>query len=356
MVSNLLVQMKKKKIVYLGNQLLQKGLNPTSIDTLGSKLEELFDVEKASSRNSFFSRIIDMWQTVFKNRKDCQVVLIDTYSTLAFHFAWTSGYLCKLLGIPYIPILHGGNLGDRMKQSPYLFQRYLKNAFQVVSPSYFLKEALENPSQVSIQVIPNLLEIEKYPFSVPVNQGNLVLIWLRAFADIYRPENAIKVVDFLKKRGHEDVQLFMIGPDKDGTMEPCQKLVKKLGLERNVQFMGRMKREDWIPIARKGNIFINTTSVDNMPVSLLEMMALGIPIVSTSVGGIPYVIKDGENGMLVKVDDIESMGNTILNLWNDPRKQYSISIKGRQTAESCAWSHVKESWGELIAQLENDSN
>ena len=346
--------MSRKKILYLGNQLLTRGFNPTTIDTLGTKLGDLYEVRKASNRAAFLPRLLHMWYFIMKNRTETKVVLIDTYSTLAFHFAWTSAFLCRFFKIPYIPILHGGGLPDRLRKSPKLLSEYLKSAYSIVSPSPYLKTELLRltTSSLEIKVIPNLLEIESYPYTAPTKSNKLVLFWLRAFAEIYRPENAIKLVNYLKSKCIIDVELFMVGPKKDSSLERCQELVKEYGLEQCVHFTGKLPKEEWVPLAINSDIFINTTSVDNMPVSLLEMMALGIPVVSTAVGGIPYMIENGINGILVDLDQIDQMGDAVLKLWSDPQKQTILSENGRQKAESCAWEKVQYKWKSLIDQID----
>ena len=336
------------RLLYIGNYLKKKNFNPTSVEFLGSKLAQDFQIDRISKFQNILLRLIHIWLVLLLKGKKYDMVLIDTYSTMAFHFAWTAGKLCHWLNVPYIPILHGGNLPERLTKSRDLFINFLSHAAEVVSPSEYLKQKLSLPSTIEIKVIPNLLEIEYYPYKLREKIESPSLIWLRAFDQIYNPEMAIHVVDLLIKSGFSDASMMMIGADKDGSLVKCKNLVKRLNLENHITFTGRLDRAQWIPIAQRANIFINTTTIDNLPVSLLEAMALGIPIVSTEVGGIPYLIESGSTGMLVSSDDATSMTNAIMTLVRDPQLYASISLHAREKAWSYAWENVRLQWMMLL--------
>ena len=66
---------------------------------------------------------------------------------------------------------------------------------------------------------------------------------------------------------------------------------QKYKLNQKIEFVGYLRKIEWLELARDHDIFINTSTIDNMPVSILEMMALGLPIISTNVGGIPFILE-----------------------------------------------------------------
>jgi len=79
----------------------------------------------------------------------------------------------------------------------------------------------------------------------------------------------------------------MVGPDKDSSLGEAKDLAKQLGVAESVTFTGVLPKAQWHQLSEKFDIFINTTNIDNMPVSIIEAMALGLPIVSTNAGGLP---------------------------------------------------------------------
>lgn len=108
-----------KNILYIGNKLAKQGRSVTSIETLGNLLsDEGFNLKFTSSKHNEFLRMLDMLYTIFKYRKWAKYIVIDTYSTNAFWYAFFCGLLAKHLSIEYIPILRGGNLPIRMQQNP----------------------------------------------------------------------------------------------------------------------------------------------------------------------------------------------------------------------------------------------
>jgi glycosyltransferase involved in cell wall biosynthesis len=138
----------------------------------------------------------------------------------------------------------------------------------------------------------------------------------------------------------------MVGPYKDLTKETVQELVKKNGVE--VKLPGKLSKTEWIALSKNYDIFINTTHVDNTPVSLIEALALGLPVVSTNVGGIPYLVKDRETALLVNDSDEDEMVKAITELIENPELAQKLATNGRKLAEQFDWNVVKNQWKEIL--------
>src|SRR5690606_12202159 len=114
------------------------------------------------------------------------------------------------------------------------------------------------------------------------------------------------------KRDFPEIHLLMIGPDKgDGSFQSFQLTVKSLGIETEVYCPGAVAKRDVPSWLNKGSIFLNTTNVDNTPISVMEAMACGLCIVSTNVGGIPYLLEHELDALLVPPDDPEAMAAAV---------------------------------------------
>ena len=140
----------------------------------------------------------------------------------------------------------------------------------------------------------------------------------------------------------------MIGPVKDKSIDECHSIVKKLDLSDKIEFKGRLEKSEWIALSKDFDIFLNTANYDNTPVSLIEAMALGLPVVSTNVGGIPYLIDDGETGLLVERDNAEEMSAAICRLIENPALAAKISTNARIKAEEFDVGKVMEQWKNLL--------
>ncbi|QXP61700.1 glycosyltransferase family 4 protein [Olleya sp. HaHaR_3_96] len=330
-----------KNLVYIGNKLNRKGKTATTIDTLGKGLEASgFKIYYASSYNNIVLRLMDMLWTVFKHRKTTDYVLIDTYSTLNFYYAYSVSKLCQILNLKYIPILHGGNLPQRLKRSPKLSASIFKKAYLNSAPSNYLKTEFEKMGYTNVKLIPNSIQIEDYPFKTRVID-TVHLLWVRSFSKLYNPKLAVDVLYSLKNK-EINATLCMVGPDNDGSLEDTKAYAKTLGLE--VTFTGKLEKAAWVSLSEDYNLFINTTNFDNTPVSIIEAMALGLPIVSTNVGGLPFLIEHNKEGVLVQPNNTEAFVEAILHYKNDELLCQSIVKQARIKAETFDWEQVQQQW------------
>jgi len=336
--------MKKMKLLYLGNKLSKHGINKTTVETLGGLLSESgFEVVSYSSIKNSFLRLMEMLYGILKH-KDSNYILIDTYSTSAFWFAFLSSQFARFFKIKYIPILHGGDLPNRLRKNPKLCKLIFANAFKLVSPSGYLKFHFEQHGFSNVIHIPNSITISEYQYTER-KVFSPKLLWVRAFAEIYNPKMAIDVFSLLKQK-YPNATLTMIGPDKDGSLE----LTKTYALQENVDvtFTGKLSKNEWTTLAQNFDIFINTTHFDNMPVSVLEAMALGLPVVSTNVGGLPYLIEHDKTGFLVDNNDVLAMVSQIEQIIEFPSNSIEIVKNARKFVQNADWENVKIKWMDLF--------
>ena len=283
-----------KNVLYIGNALSNKGKTSTTIESLSEYLKEICSIKIASKKSNKILRLLDMIKLVLVNRSETDFVLIDTYSTINFYYALIISQLCRLFHIKYVTTLHGGNLENRLKHSSKLSDLIFNNAYKLVAPSNFLKTIFESYGYKDVIFIPNCIEIVNYDFC---NRSidTIKLLWVRSFSSMYNPELAVLVLEKLLQKKH-DAQLTMIGPDADGSSEKVQELAKSKQLK--VNFTGKLSKPEWLELSKDSNVFINTTNLDNTPVSVIEAMALGLPVVSTNVGGLPFLITDNIEGLI----------------------------------------------------------
>jgi glycosyltransferase involved in cell wall biosynthesis len=101
-------------------------------------------------------------------------------------------------------------------------------------------------------------------------------------------------------------------------------------------------------LSEQCNLFVNTANVDNTPVSVIEAMALGLPVVSTNVGGMPYLIEDRKEGLLVNPDDVEAMVKAIIEVQQNQDLVKTLTGNARQKVEQLDWEVVKHLWFEVL--------
>ncbi|MGC6429635.1 MAG: glycosyltransferase family 4 protein [Jejuia sp.] len=335
-----------KTILYIGNILKDSQKTLATIDTLSENLrQDGYKVITTSSKNNKLFRLFDMLWHIIKHRTKVDYVLIDTYSTLNFYYAYLCSQLCRLFKLKYVPILHGGNLPDRLNNSPIKSRQIFKNAFLNIAPSNYIKSSFESFGFSNIKCIANTIEVQKYSF-MQRNFDKPKLLWVRAFSKIYNPQLALELLKDLCENNIE-AELCMVGPDKDGSLLEVQKLANNLGLD--VKFTGKLSKDEWINLSKEYNIFINTTNVDNTPVSVIEAMALGLPVISTNVGGLPFLIDNLNTGILVQPNDVKGFENAILRLINNDELVKKVSYNARQKVEQFDWNVVKHDWFSVLS-------
>jgi len=333
-----------KSILYIGNKLSKHGKTLTNIETLGLLFEsEGHKVFYASSKKNKMLRLLDMVAKTIRHRK-VDYVLIDTYSTVNFWYALVISQICRIMNIKYLPILHGGNLPVRLQKNPFLCRLIFKPAYRNIAPSDYLLEAFKNHGFAPIVHIPNTIEIGKYAFKSRI-EIRPKLLWVRSLAPIYNPEMALKVLHNVKQ-DFPEAQLCMIGPDKKNKRKALEEMAEALQVE--VEFTGKMSKKGWINRAADYDIFINTTHFDNMPVSVVEAMALGLPVVSTNVGGLAFLLKDRETAMLVNDDDAIAMSNAIRELIQNPEATYKMINTAAAFVQNFDWANVRRKWDEIL--------
>ena len=125
----------------------------------------------------------------------------------------------------------------------------------------------------------------------------------------------------------------------------------ELNLFHRIEFAGLLSRDQWIQLSTSHDIFINTTNFDNLPVSIIEAMALGLPIVSTNVGGIKFLIEHTVNGLLVNPNNVQEFVNAIKSLMANNMLVANLSANARAFAEKYDWNCVKQQWNALLQEV-----
>jgi glycosyltransferase involved in cell wall biosynthesis len=206
------------------------------------------------------------------------------------------------------------------------------------------------PYRPDLRLLPNALDLAQYPFSLR-RSPRPRLVWLRAFHRIYNPTLAPKVIARLA-REFPDVCLSMVGPDKgDGSLQATERLAAELGIAERIVWPGGVPKADVPAWLSQGDIFLNTANVDNTPVSILEAMACGLCVVSTNVGGIPYLLEHEKDALLVSPDDPDAMTAAVRRVLTEPALAERLSRNARRKAEQFNWATILPQWEDLLRSI-----
>ncbi len=288
----------------------------------------------------------DVLSTAVQNRNRFDVAVVDVYSGRAFLWAEALGMLLQSMRIPFVYSLHGGALPEFAASQPARVRKCLSRATSVTSPSRYLLEQMQSYVTTAV-VLPNPLDVSQYAFRLR-SAVRPNLIWVRRLHRIYNPSLAPRVIALLTKEW-PDIRLTMVGRDeRDGSSDETMRTARELGVADRIRFTGGVPRTEVASLLESADIFLNTTDIDNTPVSVMEAMACGLCVVSTNPGGLPWLIRDGHDGMLSPCNDAESLAGNIDSLLRSPGYAAKVSASARRTVESFDWSVVLPQWEQLL--------
>ena len=341
----------KKNILLVGN-FLGTGLiaTPGPGDELAAHLAARGNhVITVSHKHARVTRLFDMLSTIWQRRTEYDVAQVDVFSGAAFLWAELVALLLGMIRKPYILTLHGGNLPVFARRWTWRVRRLLQRAPIVTAPSRYLQAEM-HPYRQDITLLSNPIEVGNYPYRLR-SEARPRLIWLRAFHAIYNPQMAPRVINSLCATFPE-ITLVMVGPDKgDGTLQDTKALIEELGLQKQIEIVPGIPKSK-VPQYMKGaDILINTTTIDNTPISVLEAMACGLCVVSTNVGGIPYLLEDGYDALLVSPNNFDAMANAIQRILTEPNLAPCLSQNARRKTEQFDWSVVLPQWETLFQEV-----
>lgn len=307
-----------------------------------------YEITAVSSSLNRYVRLFEMSFTTIRLNRSIDIGIISVYGGASSVVEHTVSALCKVFGVPTVMVLHGGALPMFAGRYPYWMRSLLSRASVVVAPSSYLADSMRLYTRTRIRIIPNMIDETKYSYK----QRNYVaprLFWMRSFHAVYNPHMALEVVSRLRTK-YPGVKLVMAGMDK-GELASCIELADRLGLNTQVEFPGFINAQQKKELALGADIFINTSRIDNTPVAHLEAAALGLPIVTTDVGGISHIFEHEENALLVPNEDADEMVAQIERLLEMPTLAAKLSQNGRAVAERSFWSRVQPQWDRLFGEV-----
>lgn len=348
----------RARVLIVADFAASKVGNASVAEQLASKLRDAGDVVVTTSdKTNRWLRAGDMVIGAARHRLSVDVAIVDVYSGAAFRWAeWTTALL-RSAGTPVIHVLRGGQLPEFAEQHPDRVAGLFKASSAVVALSGYLFEEMERFGTVAT-VIPNPIEASSYPYRRRSSAGPN-MVWVRAFNRLYNPTLGPRVLSEVLKAYKGSAtsdgalpRLTMIGSDQgDGSLQATVATARQLGVSAQLLLPGPVPKREVPSHLARGDIFINTTDVDNVPITVLEAMACGLCVVSTDVGGIPYLTSDGVDALLVPRDDPSAMARAVLRIVNDPSLADRLSSYGRVKAESFDWATVLPRWRALIAEV-----
>lgn len=252
----------------------------------------------------------------------------------------------RLMGRATVLNYRSGEASDHLRHWPRSVASMRRFATAIAVPSGYLVKVF-GEFGLAATSIANFVPMERLPYR---RRDRLRPVFLsnRNLESLYNVQCTIRAFARVQQ-SFPDAHLTIAG---DGAERAAlMALVDQLGA-RNVSFIGRVGPDRMGELYDSADIYVNSPNIDNMPGSIIEAFACGIPVVSTDAGGIPFVVENGTNGLLVPCNDDAAMAEACLRLLRDPSLALSLADAGRaRCEESYVWPAVRRQWETLYLGL-----
>lgn len=291
--------------------------------------------EVFSTKASFLRRM----QLPFKLKstgKDFDVFHIHCCSNWGFLPAVIGVSVGRRLGKRIVLTYHGGGGEKFFDRHPKLVRHFLTRTDANIVLSGFLAQVFEKHG-LPFVTIPNILELDDSRFRQRERlQPNYVCT--RAHEPLYNIPCILRAFHKVQSIRPE-ATLTLVGGGSEH--ENLVRMAEELGLQ-NVTFTGRVANEDIYTYLDRADIMLSAPTVDNMPVSVLEAMNAGLLVISSKVGGVPYMVKNNNTGLLFDSDDSDALAGKMLWAVDNQTVARTIALQGHKAVSRYRWENIKE--------------
>jgi L-malate glycosyltransferase len=285
------------------------------------------------------------WANLWRNLKNVDIAHIFSASYWAFLLApFPALLIARLRGKKTLINYHSGEARDHLARWRTALP-ILRRADRLVVPSMYLADVFREFG-LDAQVAPNFVDFNQFRYRRRY-PARPCLICSRGFGAYYSVDLVVRAFARIKSE-FPDAHLCLLG---EGEQEPqVRALVRELGLA-DVQFAGTVSRAAVGRYYDEADIFINASWLDNMPLSILEAFASGIPVVTTAPGGIKYLVEHERTGLLCEPGDWQTLAANVIRLLRDPGLALRLADHAFEESRKYGWEAVRGQWLDVYKRL-----
>jgi glycosyltransferase involved in cell wall biosynthesis len=282
---------------------------------------------------------------LFRELKKADVVHVFSASYFSFLLAPLPAILIgRLLGRPVVLNYRSGEAPDHLHRSA-IARWALRRVDRNVVPSRFLSEVFAQFG-ITSTIVPNLVLLDRFPYRVRVPLTPRLLS-TRNFDPLYNVSCTLRGFRLVQDR-FPDASLTLVGGGPEE--QRLKTLAASLRLN-HVTFVGRVPPDDMPAYYDTHDVYVQTADIDNMPASILEAFASGLPVAAAEAGGVPAILRHGEHGLLSPVGDHVALASNLLRLLDEPDQARALAAAAHATLADYTWPHVRERWLEVYRSM-----
>ncbi|MDR4516688.1 MAG: glycosyltransferase family 4 protein [Nitrosomonas sp.] len=283
--------------------------------------------------------LLQLWHAAGK----VQLFHVMANSGWSWHlFAAPAIWIARLRKIPVVVNYRGGEAEAFFQKSFFWVKPSLDKVSAITVPSSFLKTVFGQIGYPTT-IVPNIIDLSRFTVKSTENKINQKgfphIVATRNLEAIYDNATAIHAFQNVK-RAYPEALLTIAGAGPQRDM--LENLVNELNLQEAVEFTGRIDNNAVAKLYQRADVMVNASLVDNMPISILEALASGVPVVSTDAGGIPYLVEHGKTALLVAKKDPAAMAEAIMQVLRNTELADNLRKNGLASLEKYTWNSVKK--------------
>ena len=279
--------------------------------------------------------VFDLWRCAGQ----VDLVHVMANSGWAWHlFAAPAIWIAWIRGVPVVVNYRGGEAGAFLARSSRLVKASLARVGALIVPSGYLQEIFAQ-HEIEAKIVPNVVDTSRFVRKELAATGNAPhLIVARNLEFIYDNAAAIRAFAIVRNALPEArLSVAGAGPER----KALERLVAELGLDGAVSFTGQLSRDQISALFRSADLMLNASRVDNTPNAILEALATGVPVVTTDVGGIPFLVQHEKTALLVGGGDHEALAAAALRCLADRVLAEQLIINGWALVDGFTWRVVR---------------
>jgi glycosyltransferase involved in cell wall biosynthesis len=286
------------------------------------------------------------WTNLLARVRRYDVIHIFSASYFSFLLAPAPAILvAKLYGKKTVLNYRSGEAEDHLRRWRRTAIPLIRLVDEVVVPSGYLVDVFARFG-IRARSIFNFVDEQRFRFRQR-NPLRPVFLSNRNFEPLYNVGCTLRAFALIQKRFPE-ASLTIAG---DGSQRAeLLGLAAELDLRRT-EFVGRVAPASMPALYDAADIYLNSPEIDNMPGSIIESFASGLPVVTTDAGGIPYIVTDSETGLMVQRGDYQAMAACAIRLLEDERLAQSIASRAHAECARYSWAKVRDEWFKLYREV-----
>jgi glycosyltransferase involved in cell wall biosynthesis len=256
-------------------------------------------------------------------------------------YAMPAIWIGRLRGVRVVVSYHGGEAEAFLERSGRLVRATLGKVDALTVPSGFLRDVFRRFG-IEASILPNVVDLARF---FPVERERAApraafrVLVARHLEPVYDIPTALRAFAALRARV-PNAELVVAGSGPLRT--ELEQLARDLGVGASVCFTGQLDRDQMARAYRDADAVLNSSSVDNAPISILEAMASGTPVVSTRVGGVGYLVTDEVTALLAPVGDADALAAALARIAAEQPLAARLRANGIDAAQHYGWPHVRD--------------